>query len=50
VVRWLPGRSVGKEIIVSGAVDHSVRVWREDGEGVCVIEDVTDEVYLCAGY
>ena len=29
VVRWVPGRTRGEEIIVSGSVDHSVRIWKE---------------------
>ena len=29
MVRWIPGRERGEEIIVSGSVDHSLRVWKE---------------------
>jgi len=34
VVRWVPGREEGNEFIVSGGVDHSVRIWNENEEKV----------------
>jgi elongator complex protein 2 len=37
VVRWVPGCEDGKEVIVSGSVDRSVRIWKEiDGEVNCL--------------
>jgi len=32
-VKWVPGRSRGEEMIVSGGVDRSVRIWKEKTPG-----------------
>jgi len=33
-VRWVPGREKGEEVIVSGGVDHAVRIWKEKNDEV----------------
>jgi WD40 repeat protein len=49
VVRWVPGQKVGVEVIVSGAVDGAVRVWREENGRVMPTGIVADQVRWCSG-
>lgn len=42
VVRWVPGCEDGKEVIVSGSVDRSVRIWKESLGEVDSFNEFTD--------
>ena len=42
-VRWVPERHEGEEVIVSGGVDCSVRIWKETKGEVSLLQDLNDQ-------
>ena len=44
-VKWVPEREEGEEIIVSGSVDHSVRIWKENNGEVACLDGSANESF-----
>ena len=45
-VRWVPGCEDGKEVIVSGSVDRSLRIWKESQGEVDSFDKFADGSFL----
>ena len=50
VVRWVPGCEDGKEVIVSGSVDRSVRIWKESNGEVDFLMNLLMKVFVLSSY
>ena len=50
VVRWVPGCEDGEEVIISGSVDRSVRIWKEIKAEVDFLMNLLMQVFVLSSY